>query len=248
MALSFIECGQVERADSGDELKKIASRIADGRAELVRVRSRGGILTASPMAVGSGVKRPPHVEGDGEPQKRQKVKGFAFLQAKAMSRMAAAIMLKARILEDQNLMTLFTMPDDQLTTDDAREYFRLRRIGELARLKQRLGENEGGPDPNSANGGDYQLSSAEAAQQYSRLRKIEELVANLEQRLGESDLGPDPIDSNILGYHLTSAEAAREYFRLRRIEELAKFKQWLGRKEPGLRPVNANAVEHELLS
>ncbi|KAH9541006.1 hypothetical protein CY35_14G036600, partial [Sphagnum magellanicum] len=72
-------------------------------------------------------------------KKTQKLKESTMrAQAKATADMAAATLMKAEILQDQSALALFTMPDDQLTSAEAREYLQLRRQEELLKLRRRL--------------------------------------------------------------------------------------------------------------
>ncbi|XP_024401721.1 uncharacterized protein [Physcomitrium patens] len=59
-------------------------------------------------------------------------------QARATADMAAATRMKIAILEEQNVMALFTVPEEQLVSEEAREYFKLRRGEELRKLRARL--------------------------------------------------------------------------------------------------------------
>lgn len=61
-----------------------------------------------------------------------------WAQAKATADMAAATFKKAKIMEEQSIMNLFTLPDETLVCEEAREYVKLRRIEELQKLKDRL--------------------------------------------------------------------------------------------------------------
>lgn len=61
-----------------------------------------------------------------------------WAQAKATADMAAATYKKARIMEEQSIMNLFTLPEETLVCEQAREYVKLRRIEELQKLKDRL--------------------------------------------------------------------------------------------------------------
>jgi hypothetical protein len=65
-----------------------------------------------------------------------------YAQAEATRTMAAAQMRKAELLEEQNKLLLMTMPDDRITTHEAREYLRLRRQDELKKLRRKLAEEE----------------------------------------------------------------------------------------------------------
>jgi hypothetical protein len=56
--------------------------------------------------------------------------------------MAEAQMKKAALLEDQNMLLLMTMPEDKITTAEAREYLRLRRGDELKKLRRKLAAEE----------------------------------------------------------------------------------------------------------
>ena len=56
--------------------------------------------------------------------------------------MAAAQMKKTALLEDQNMLLLMTMPDDKISTAEAREYLRLRRGDELKKLRRKLAHEE----------------------------------------------------------------------------------------------------------
>ena len=58
--------------------------------------------------------------------------------------MAAAQMKKTALLEDQNMLLLMTMPDDKITTAEAREYLRLRRGDELKKLRRKLAHERRG--------------------------------------------------------------------------------------------------------
>ena len=68
--------------------------------------------------------------------------GAIYAQADATRTMAAAQMKKAQLLEDQNMLLLMTMPDDKITTHEAREYLRLRRADELRKLRRKLADEE----------------------------------------------------------------------------------------------------------
>jgi hypothetical protein len=68
--------------------------------------------------------------------------GAMYAQAEATRTMAAAQMRKAELLEEQNMLLLMTMPDDRITTHEAREYLRLRRQDELKKLRRKLAEEE----------------------------------------------------------------------------------------------------------
>ena len=68
--------------------------------------------------------------------------GAIYAQADATRTMAAAQMKKAMLLEDQNMLLLMTMPDDKVTTANAREYLRLRRGDELKKLRRKLADEE----------------------------------------------------------------------------------------------------------
>ena len=56
--------------------------------------------------------------------------------------MAATKMKKAALLEDQNMLLLMSMPEDKITTAEAREYLRLRRGDELKKLRRKLAAEE----------------------------------------------------------------------------------------------------------
>jgi hypothetical protein len=64
--------------------------------------------------------------------------GALRAQARASADMAAATLKKARILQDQTSMALFTITDDQLLSEEAKEYFKLRRNEELLKLRARM--------------------------------------------------------------------------------------------------------------
>ena len=51
-------------------------------------------------------------------------------------------MKKTALLEDQNMLLLMTMPDEKITTSEAREYLRLCRGDELKKLRRELAEEE----------------------------------------------------------------------------------------------------------
>jgi hypothetical protein len=68
--------------------------------------------------------------------------GALYAQAEATRTMAAAQMRKAELLEEKNMLLLMTMPDDRITTHEAREYLRLRRGDELKKLRRKLAEEE----------------------------------------------------------------------------------------------------------
>jgi hypothetical protein len=69
--------------------------------------------------------------------------GAIYAQAAATRTMAAAKMKKAVLLEvDHNMLLLMTMPEDKITTVEAREYLRLRRGDELKKLRRKLAEEE----------------------------------------------------------------------------------------------------------
>ncbi|XP_024358606.1 uncharacterized protein [Physcomitrium patens] len=71
-------------------------------------------------------------------------------QARATADMAAATWRKVAILEEQSTMALFSMPEDQLVSEEAREYFKLRRGEELQKLRARLRITSIQPDPTEA--------------------------------------------------------------------------------------------------
>jgi len=65
-----------------------------------------------------------------------------WAQAKATADMAAATYKKAKIMEEQSIMQLFTLPEESLQCEEAREYIKLRRIEELQKLKDRLSASQ----------------------------------------------------------------------------------------------------------
>ena len=73
---------------------------------------------------------------------RVATEGAIYAQADATRTMAAAQMKKAALLEDENMLLLMTMPDDKITTVEAREYLRLRRCDELKKLWRKLAHEE----------------------------------------------------------------------------------------------------------
>ena len=70
---------------------------------------------------------------------RAKVKeGTMCAQAKAMADMAAASAEKAAVMRDQAALHLFSIPNDLILYEMAREYVQLWREEELAKIKQRM--------------------------------------------------------------------------------------------------------------
>ncbi|KAG0596403.1 hypothetical protein M758_UG250800 [Ceratodon purpureus] len=67
--------------------------------------------------------------------------------AAATSEMADATRKKAQILADHHAMEVMTMPDELIQTEEAREYMRLRRQEELAKVRERMAPK---PKPNAA--------------------------------------------------------------------------------------------------
>lgn len=63
-------------------------------------------------------------------------------KADATRTMAATQMKKAALLEDLNMLLLMTMPEDKITTAEAREYLRLRKGDELKKLRRKLAVEE----------------------------------------------------------------------------------------------------------
>ncbi|KAG0554591.1 hypothetical protein KC19_12G103000 [Ceratodon purpureus] len=59
-------------------------------------------------------------------------------QARATETIAEASLRKANALQDQCAMSLFTMPDQDSMTDEAKKYFALRRQEEIHRLERRM--------------------------------------------------------------------------------------------------------------
>ena len=63
---------------------------------------------------------------------QQKMRDDAlYAQAEATRSMAAIQMKKVRLIEDQNMLLLMTMPIEESVGEDARKYLRLRRGEEL---------------------------------------------------------------------------------------------------------------------
>jgi hypothetical protein len=77
--------------------------------------------------------------------------GAIYAQAAATRTMAEAQMKKAALLEDQNMLLLMTMPEDKITTAEAREYLRLRRGDELKKLRHKLAAEEDREHSDAAN-------------------------------------------------------------------------------------------------
>lgn len=91
----------------------------------------------------SSFKRPQGSKTSKEEQRSMKLKENAlWAQAKATADMAAATFKKARIMEEQSIMQLFTLPDESLQCEEAREYVKLRRMEELQKLKDRLSSSQ----------------------------------------------------------------------------------------------------------
>ena len=63
-------------------------------------------------------------------------------QARATADLAVANMRKAKVLEDQTALSLFTMPTDQGLSDESREYLMLRREEEMVKLRRRVIEEK----------------------------------------------------------------------------------------------------------
>jgi hypothetical protein len=115
--------------------KPTASSMVEGSEDCEVVESLSDSGESSP----SGRKA---VEWRRKNKKTQKLKESTMrAQAKATADMAAATLMKAEILQDQSALALFTMPDDQLTSAEAREYLQLRRQEELLKLRRRLAES-----------------------------------------------------------------------------------------------------------
>lgn len=94
----------------------------------------------------SSFKRPQGSKTSKEEQRAMKLKESAlWAQAKATADMAAATFKKAKIMEEQSIMNLFTLPDETLVCEEAREYVKLRRIEELQKLKDRLATQASAP-------------------------------------------------------------------------------------------------------
>ena len=56
--------------------------------------------------------------------------------------MAAATKKKAQILEDQNVLLMFTSPDTRIISEEAKEYLHLKRTIELKKLRRLVDEEE----------------------------------------------------------------------------------------------------------
>ena len=90
-----------------------------------------------------GIARPGGSKGAREDSRSASAReGAIYAQADATRTMAAAQMKKAALLEDQNMLLLMTMPDDKITTAEAREYLRMRRCDELKKLRRKLAHEE----------------------------------------------------------------------------------------------------------
>ena len=59
-------------------------------------------------------------------------------QARATTELATANLRKAEVLSDQAALSLFTMPNEERLSDEAREYLSLKRQEEMAKLRKRL--------------------------------------------------------------------------------------------------------------
>ena len=68
--------------------------------------------------------------------------GALYARAEATRSMAAIQMKNVRLIEDQNMLLLMTMPIEESVGEDAHEYLRLRRGEELKKLKKRLSVEE----------------------------------------------------------------------------------------------------------
>ena len=69
----------------------------------------------------------------------QKQKEIAVCaQARATAELAAANLRKAEVLSDQAAFSLFTMPNEEWLSDEAREYLSLKQQGKMAKLRKRL--------------------------------------------------------------------------------------------------------------
>lgn len=84
---------------------------------------------------GGGSQRASHCRPGGTKAAREEARstsareGAIYAQADATKSMVAAQMKKVALLEDQNLLLLMTMPDDKITTAEAKEYLALAQRG-----------------------------------------------------------------------------------------------------------------------
>ena len=78
-----------------------------------------------------------------EDNKNMKIHDVAIrAQAVATKEMAAATKKKAQILEDQNVLLMFTSPDTRIISEEAKEYLHLKRTIELKKLRRLVDEEE----------------------------------------------------------------------------------------------------------
>lgn len=102
----------------------------------------GGPEAAGSAGAGRTFKRPMGNRIAKEEHKQDKLRELAIrAQAAATKDMAAATWRKTELLQEQNVLMLFTTPDVQITDAGAREYLRLRREEELGKLRRRLEED-----------------------------------------------------------------------------------------------------------
>ena len=109
-------------------------------------RSSGGPALSDGDGLGSqrtGTSRPGGSKAAKEESRIASAReGALYAQAAATRTMAEAQMKKAALLEDHNMLLLMTMPEDKITTVEAREYMRLRRGDELKKLRRKLAAEE----------------------------------------------------------------------------------------------------------
>ena len=121
-------------------------------------RSSGGCVQSDAEAQGSqrgGICRPGGSKAAREESRSASAReGVIYAQAEATRTMAAAQMKKAALLEDQNMLLLMTMPDEKITTAEAREYMRLRRGDKLKKLRRKLAAEEARERTDVAGDGD----------------------------------------------------------------------------------------------
>ena len=117
-----------------------------GRSQFEAARSPGSRNLSGADCGGSqrpAISRPGGSKAAREESRSNSAReGAIYAQADATRSMAAAQMKKTALLEDQNMLLLMTMPDDKITTSEAREYLRLRRGDELKKLRRELAEEE----------------------------------------------------------------------------------------------------------
>jgi hypothetical protein len=123
-----------------------ATAADDGRAQFDAARSPVSIPQSEGEVGGSqraGITRLGGSKAARKDSKSANAKeGAIYAQADATRTMAASQMKKTALLKDQNMLLLMTMPDDKITTVEAREYLRLRRGDELKKLQRKLAHEE----------------------------------------------------------------------------------------------------------